>query len=362
MSNDDQNYGADKVFRKLAQMRWLPAERETAVQDNIWSILNEAKEIKIALDEEETKPSIHRRLGLLRTELRKRALVLGRRRILEFGYSLVDQFIRLKVYYRLRMEQLRNRWSLATIRVRYHGARQFFLTLELCAGFKALRRSYPRALVFWRRSEARVKRMRDFGARSQKSYRKMLDTLEKMKSSYEQIHRSHINPFRLITYMLKLEAVWYGMDAIRLAAMIMSGVAVLLIAGLLHKYLEEKIENLNLWFLVLIPTSIALVELIVHKIMDRNFEQWAHNNLVRVNAWLAETKILIEVDEEVANHLGRQVFKGGLARGGTIARGDTAADVRADPSPVAREVYLPEGLRRPRTAPLNKRTGRHPTI
>jgi hypothetical protein len=42
-------------------------------------------------------------------------------------------------------------------------------------------------------------------------------------------------------------------------------------------------------------------------------------------------------------------------------RAQTAADVRADPSPVAGEAFLPEALRRPPTSPLNKRTGRHPT-
>jgi len=39
----------------------------------------------------------------------------------------------------------------------------------------------------------------------------------------------------------------------------------------------------------------------------------------------------------------------------------TAADVRADPSAVATEEFLPEGLRRAPTPPLNKRTGRNPT-
>jgi hypothetical protein len=39
----------------------------------------------------------------------------------------------------------------------------------------------------------------------------------------------------------------------------------------------------------------------------------------------------------------------------------TAADVRADPSPSAAEEFLPEGLRRQPTPPLNKRTGRNPT-
>jgi hypothetical protein len=36
----------------------------------------------------------------------------------------------------------------------------------------------------------------------------------------------------------------------------------------------------------------------------------------------------------------------------------TAADVRADPSP-ASEPFLPEALRRPPAGPLNKRTGRN---
>jgi hypothetical protein len=38
----------------------------------------------------------------------------------------------------------------------------------------------------------------------------------------------------------------------------------------------------------------------------------------------------------------------------------TAADVRADPSP-ASEPFLPEALRRPPAGPLNKRTGRNPS-
>jgi len=41
-------------------------------------------------------------------------------------------------------------------------------------------------------------------------------------------------------------------------------------------------------------------------------------------------------------------------------RAQTAADVRAVPSPQAEE-FLPEALRRPPTSPLNKRTGRNPT-
>jgi hypothetical protein len=42
-------------------------------------------------------------------------------------------------------------------------------------------------------------------------------------------------------------------------------------------------------------------------------------------------------------------------------RAQTAADVRADPSPVPDEPFLPEALRRPPTDPLNPRTGRRPT-
>ena len=41
-------------------------------------------------------------------------------------------------------------------------------------------------------------------------------------------------------------------------------------------------------------------------------------------------------------------------------RAQTAADVRAKPSPQAEE-FLPEALRRRPTPPLNKRTGRNPT-
>jgi hypothetical protein len=37
------------------------------------------------------------------------------------------------------------------------------------------------------------------------------------------------------------------------------------------------------------------------------------------------------------------------------------ADVRAMPSAQADEPFLPEGLRRPPTKPLNPRTGRNPT-
>ena len=42
-------------------------------------------------------------------------------------------------------------------------------------------------------------------------------------------------------------------------------------------------------------------------------------------------------------------------------RAQWAADVRADASPRSEEAFLPEALRRPPTAPLNPRTGRHPT-
>jgi hypothetical protein len=42
-------------------------------------------------------------------------------------------------------------------------------------------------------------------------------------------------------------------------------------------------------------------------------------------------------------------------------RAQTAADVRADPSPLPAEEFLPEALRRQPTPPLNKRTGRNPT-
>jgi hypothetical protein len=41
-------------------------------------------------------------------------------------------------------------------------------------------------------------------------------------------------------------------------------------------------------------------------------------------------------------------------------RAQTAADVRADPSP-ASDPFLPEALRRPPAGPLNKRTGRNPS-
>ncbi len=41
-------------------------------------------------------------------------------------------------------------------------------------------------------------------------------------------------------------------------------------------------------------------------------------------------------------------------------RAQFAADVRADASPSPSEHFLPEGLRRPPTGPLNKRTGRNP--
>jgi hypothetical protein len=42
-------------------------------------------------------------------------------------------------------------------------------------------------------------------------------------------------------------------------------------------------------------------------------------------------------------------------------RAQTAADVRAHATPAPDEAFLPEALRRPPTAPLNKRTGRHPS-
>ena len=42
-------------------------------------------------------------------------------------------------------------------------------------------------------------------------------------------------------------------------------------------------------------------------------------------------------------------------------REQTAADVRADPTPAPDEPFLPEALRRPPTDPLNPRTGRRPT-
>ena len=42
-------------------------------------------------------------------------------------------------------------------------------------------------------------------------------------------------------------------------------------------------------------------------------------------------------------------------------RAQTAADVRAEPSPDENEEFLPEALRRAPTPPLNKRTGRNVT-
>jgi hypothetical protein len=42
-------------------------------------------------------------------------------------------------------------------------------------------------------------------------------------------------------------------------------------------------------------------------------------------------------------------------------RAQTAADVRAVPSPDSAEEFLPEALRRAPAPPLNKRTGRNPT-
>jgi len=42
-------------------------------------------------------------------------------------------------------------------------------------------------------------------------------------------------------------------------------------------------------------------------------------------------------------------------------RAQQAADVRAMPTSVASEPFLPERLRRPPTDPLNARTGRKPT-
>jgi hypothetical protein len=42
-------------------------------------------------------------------------------------------------------------------------------------------------------------------------------------------------------------------------------------------------------------------------------------------------------------------------------RAQVHADVRAPASPEPDEPFLPEGLRRPPTAPLNPRTGRNPT-
>ncbi|MBR0691805.1 hypothetical protein [Bradyrhizobium lablabi] len=42
-------------------------------------------------------------------------------------------------------------------------------------------------------------------------------------------------------------------------------------------------------------------------------------------------------------------------------RAQTAADVRAAASADPDEAFLPEALRRPPTAPLNPRSGRHPT-
>lgn len=42
-------------------------------------------------------------------------------------------------------------------------------------------------------------------------------------------------------------------------------------------------------------------------------------------------------------------------------REQTAADVRADPTPAPDEPFLPEALRRRPTDPLNPRTGRRPT-
>jgi hypothetical protein len=42
-------------------------------------------------------------------------------------------------------------------------------------------------------------------------------------------------------------------------------------------------------------------------------------------------------------------------------RAQTAADVRREALPEPDEPFLPEGLRRRPTAPLNSRTGRHPT-
>ncbi|MGY3532487.1 hypothetical protein [Bradyrhizobium sp. USDA 4452] len=42
-------------------------------------------------------------------------------------------------------------------------------------------------------------------------------------------------------------------------------------------------------------------------------------------------------------------------------RAQWAADVRAEALPRRGEAFLPEALRRPPTAPLNPRTGRHPT-
>jgi hypothetical protein len=42
-------------------------------------------------------------------------------------------------------------------------------------------------------------------------------------------------------------------------------------------------------------------------------------------------------------------------------RAQRAADVRAAPSPTRDEDFLPEALRRQPTAPLNPRTGRHPS-
>ena len=43
-------------------------------------------------------------------------------------------------------------------------------------------------------------------------------------------------------------------------------------------------------------------------------------------------------------------------------RAQFAADVRRDALPDSDEYYLPEALRRPPTPPLNRRTGRRPTV
>jgi hypothetical protein len=125
----------------------------------------------------------------------------------------------------------------------------------------------------------------------------VIQAAEFVTTAYHKARRSLMNPKRLLLSAYGFRLGIRLRSALRATVSTIAGVAIFLVAGHAHKLSPHN------WLaaLIIVPITVAILELIAHRQVEHFLHKWEKHDLQRVRYKLAKVRILAVVDNALAN-------------------------------------------------------------
>ena len=260
----------------------LPDVEQVAVLGQLRTITREGTDIDAQLKEMDGNEDIDEHLYRLRREVRKTALQAVWQRQLELWRSHIDTHLNILKELRELEETLTSiDKSIAEFGAAIAQA-EILLGKELSHHAASVRSP----------EEKKTSNKAAIAARAE---------VERM---YQRSRQRLFNPLGVLWQLMELEVRLYVAAVLRFTAKVVFGMAIFLAAGIVHELHPDTVT----WYvsLLAIPLGVALAELLIHHFGEGYFERWAHRNRVSANRWLANTRMIMAVQEALIEIFARK--------------------------------------------------------